>query len=522
MNLKRLLYPTLCAALVLFAAACSKDKGGDGTHASADSATHAGADAAAHATAADSSALCAAHGAPASLCFICDASLREPGRLWCAEHAHYEDRCWLCHPELQDKARLYCDEHGLYEDECFLCHPELRTSIEGRPASEGAAEVLMCEEHGVVESECGICHPELASQLATGQGLKVRLPSMASAAKAGVGAEPVGTRSHADAITATGELGYNMNRLARITTPVDGVVKAVQSDVGESARAGAALLSVSSPRVAEVRAELIRAMSEESVAAQSLKRQEQLFEQKVSPQRELDDARARHESARALTQSARQTLRDLGLADADIERLARNETSESLLPLRAPFAGTVVDRSVALGDVVETGDVMFVVADLDVMWLKLSVTEAEAARLRVGDRVDARVESLERDVSGLVTWIASGLDETTRTVQVRAEIPNRDHGLRSGVFVTARISANDDRSQMSIDRDAVHQIDGHSFVFVRLSDDLFELRAIDARPSGDRVIVLAGLNAGDDVVTKQSYLVRSEFQKSRMGAGCVD
>ena len=45
-------------------------------------------------------ATCAAHGAPKELCFICDASLRDEGRLWCREHGRYEDRCWLCHPEL--------------------------------------------------------------------------------------------------------------------------------------------------------------------------------------------------------------------------------------------------------------------------------------------------------------------------------------------------------------------------------------------------------------------------------------
>ena len=70
-------------------------------------------------------AMCAAHGAPEEMCFICDASLRDEGRLWCREHSRYEDRCWECHPELQDEDRLWCKEHSLYEDECFLCHPEL-------------------------------------------------------------------------------------------------------------------------------------------------------------------------------------------------------------------------------------------------------------------------------------------------------------------------------------------------------------------------------------------------------------
>jgi len=509
----------LCLALAALLPACSgQDAKTDAGRLESDTHSHAAAESA-HDP--DSVALCAAHGAPANRCFICDASLRDSERLWCAEHARYEDRCWICHPELQDKSRLYCEEHGLYEDECFICHPGLVVSPEA-PVETGEATELMCVEHGVPEAVCGICHPELAAQLTPGEGLKIRLPSVDSAARAGVTAQTLGAGPAADAFSATGELKYNLNRLARITTPVDGVVRTVQSDVGEAVKQNTALLSISSPRIAAVRADLIRALSEETVAAQSLERQKQLFAQKVTPARDLDDARARHESAKALTQSARQTLRDLGLTGEDVERFARSEDAESLLPLRTPFGGTVVERSVALGDVVEAGDVMFVVADLDVMWLKLSLSESDAARVRVGDRVDVRMEALHQDISGRITWVASNLDEVTRTVQVRAEIPNPDHALRAGTFVTARVFAGSDTSQMSIHRDALHQIDGRNFVFVRATDDLYELRCVEARAiPGDRVALLAGLSASDQVVTQQSYLVKAEFQKSRLGAGCV-
>ena len=73
-------------------------------------------------------------------CFICDASKREPGRLWCTEHARYEDRCWLCQPQLEDKGRLFCEEHGLYEDECHLCRPDPeKQDEEGEQRSSRAA-----------------------------------------------------------------------------------------------------------------------------------------------------------------------------------------------------------------------------------------------------------------------------------------------------------------------------------------------------------------------------------------------
>jgi cobalt-zinc-cadmium efflux system membrane fusion protein len=465
--------------------------------------------------------LCAAHGEPSNLCFICDASLREPGRLWCEEHAHYEDRCWECHPELRDNARLYCDEHGLYEDECFLCHPELRSSA---PAtSDSTSQVLLCDEHGVEERMCGICHPELAASLSPGQGLRIRFASAESATKAGIKSAPLGSLSSGDAISAVGELGYNMDRLARITSPVDGVIRSVQTDVGASVSAGKALVSIASPHVAELRGELSRAQAEELVASQNLEREEKLFEEKAVSAQEVADARARQQSARASTRAVRQSLRDLGLTQDDVEAFAHSDSEGSGLALRAPFSGTVVERNATLGDVVKSGDVLFQVADLDVMWLTLAVTEADAAHMRVGSRVDVRVESLQRDFAGRVTWVSSNLDEATRTARVRAEIPNRERVLRAGMFVNARISTSGDRSALSIDRDSLYLIDGRNFVFVRLENDLYELRCVEARPATpDRVVVMAGLSATDQVVIQRSYLVKSEFQKSRLGAGCVD
>ena len=140
--------------------------------------------------------LCIAHGVAASQCFICDAALREPGRLWCSEHARYEDRCFECHPELHDKNRLYCEEHGLYEDECFLCHPELKIEESSADPPEtglslvaAGSDALFCGEHNVPEAECGICQPALADNLKPGQGLKIRLPSMASETKANIVAQ---------------------------------------------------------------------------------------------------------------------------------------------------------------------------------------------------------------------------------------------------------------------------------------------------------------------------------------------
>ena len=252
-SLKVLLVTLALAVSMVIAAGCGGEKSGDGSAERAQNETRAPAPVAeggeAHeehdrADRADVVAATCNHGADASLCYFCDASLRDPARLWCKEHNRYEDRCFICHPELRDDSRLYCNEHGTYEDECFICHPELFESKDDAradaPAGDavaaaapetGAEGGLYCKEHDLHETECGICHPELADKLEPGAALKIRFPSVASAQKAGVTTSYPVRESGGHAVNAVGEVGYNLNRLARVTPLADGVVRAVHADL---------------------------------------------------------------------------------------------------------------------------------------------------------------------------------------------------------------------------------------------------------------------------------------------------
>ena len=111
----------------------------------------------------------------------------------------------------------------------------------------------------------------------------------------------------------------------------------------------------------------------------------------------------------------------------------------------------------------------------------------------------------------------------TRMAEVRAEVDNPDRSLRAGMFVDANIVVAESFTSLLVPRDTVHRFGGNPFVFVRLADDLYELRRVETRPGPeDFTAVTAGLTDRDLVAVQQSYLLKSEFQKSRLGAGCVD
>jgi cobalt-zinc-cadmium efflux system membrane fusion protein len=313
-----------------------------------------------------------------------------------------------------------------------------------------------------------------------------------------------------------------MDRLAHITPLADGVVRRVSAELGQKVRRGEVLAELSSSRIAEAKAELLMALADETVSSEALSRERELFDGGMSSERDLQDAEARQTTALAGRRAAEQLLLDLGLDRQALERAVAEQEVGSALPLTAPFNGTVIERDAVIGDLVTVGERMFTVADLSTLWVSLAVSEGDVASLRVGQPVEIRSPSLGRELDGEITWISSRLNESTRMAEVRAEVPNLDESLRAGMYVDASIIVGEGSTSLFVPRDTVYHFEGEAFVFVRLESDLYELRRVQTgAASGDLAAVTAGLSEEDLVAVEQSYLLKSEFQKSRLGAGCV-
>jgi cobalt-zinc-cadmium efflux system membrane fusion protein len=451
---------------------------------------------------------CAAHDVPKELCFICDPALREKGRLWCNEHKRYEDRCWECHPDARDPKRAFCDEHGLYEDECFFCNPELKTKPKAGAQIPTAGARLMCKEHNVYEDECGICHPDLAGAIEPGGGLKVRLASVQAAAKAGIETALPRVGPMTDGIECYAELVFDQNKLAQITAPVGGILRSVEVDLGQKVEAGSCLANLWSAEIGE-------AVSRALLARQALERERKLRADRISSERDLQEAEAAY-------QTAYQNVRTLGFEDAAIAALATNAAQVAVVPLRAPFAGEIIERSAVRGARVEAGTTLFTLADWSTLWAMLTIPEKHLARVRLDQPVELRFDAFPGQVfTGRLTWIAAQLDERTRMVRARAEVLNPDGQLRAQMFAQARLLTGRADKAVSIPQAAVQQIEGRSFVFTRAAEDLYEARSIRLGAKQDGYVqVLEGLGPAEPVVIANAFLVKSQMLISRLGAGC--
>ncbi len=486
-------------------------------------------------TASTQEELCTKHQISVAECFFCDATLREPGRLWCEEHERYEDRCFICHPEIKEANRLWCEEHKLYEDECFFCHPELREvqnrSIEKKASISPIVKDedmfsggLQCLEHRVLEIECGICHPELIETLQPGQGLKIRLESSESAVMAGVKTEFPTLGSPLPEVVFLGELLYDQNHLARITPLVGGVIRRVLADIGDDVANGTVLAEISSPEVALAKSEYLSAIADEALKTLVFKRERELVEKRVSAQREYEQAQAEYQIAGNNTRRAQQQLLNYGFIEEEVQEIAQTNSTSSHLPIRVPFSGKLIDRNAVIGEAVKPGDMLFTVADLSLMWLELSIPEDKLGLIRLGDQVEVTFDALlGLSFQGQLGWISSSIDDQTRSIKARVILSNDGLILKHGMFGKVKLLREESKPGLLIPSNAVQRLNGIPVVFVKLEDDLYDARKVTlGGKTKEQVEVAGGILSGDEVVVAHSYTLKSEFLKSRLGAGCVD
>ena len=220
-------------------------------------------------------------------------------------------------------------------------------------------------------------------------------------------------------------------------------------------------------------------------------------------------------------------LHFLGLPSAAAQQFDAQLTTANLVPVLSPRDGVVTTRDVVAGEGVDTTKTLFTIVDNRRMWLMLNVALEDAQYVSVGQQVVFQPDGGSHEHAGQITWISSRVDSDTRTVKVRAELPNDDGDLRDESFGAGQIVLRDEVEAIVAPNDAIHW-DGCCYVaFVRdrnfLAKDsykVFHTRMI--RPgvtNGDYTEVIAGLLPDEVVVTKGSGVLRAELLKGNLGAG---
>lgn len=405
-----------------------------------------------------------------------------------------------------------CAEHGVLEALCTKCNPRLSAVFQ--------AKGDWCAEHGFPESFCPTCHPErggkprvaLAENDGPASGTVVQLASPETARTAGIETELALAVEASSELEVLGTIAHDAAHRAQVDARVAGVVRELLVDLGARVEAGQALARIDSPDVAAARARLGAAALRVETAKTSLERLTSLSAQELTTRRSLEEARLELEAAQG----------ELAALSGGLASLGAEPETGGLHVVRAPIGGMVVRRAGAIGQKIEAATALYEIVDSSVVWAELDVPEAELVRVRAGLEVVVTSDSLPgREFQGRIDHVAPEIDVHTRTAKARVRLENPEGLLRANQFVRARVVVERLGARVRVPRDALQRAERVQLVFVELEPGRYEARrVVPLGGTADLVELARGIEPGERVVTRGSFLLKTETLKGAIGAGC--
>jgi cobalt-zinc-cadmium efflux system membrane fusion protein len=413
---------------------------------------------------------------------------------WCAEHNVAESKCIECQAGLVPSVSQYgwCKLHGVAE--CPLEHPDVAqlatppiiTAVDLEQAERGLALLPRMENNRRCKS----------------YQRRIQFASAAALEKAGVDIAVVGRRPIVEVVVANGEVEFDETRLAHLSSRVAGTVWRVEKQVGELVKTGDVLALVDSSEIGRSKGELLQALAQVRLKQTNADRLRPLARDASIAERTYREADAALQEAQIRLLTATQALANLGLpvnaeefAGMRLDEISRRiqfvglpdpwasslvgVTTSNLYPLRASLDGTVVERNVVAGEVIDNTKPLFTVTDIDHLWLTLAVRQDDARYVSLGQPVLFHPSDNKgsEEIKGTVSWISAAADSVTRTVQVRVDLPN--------------------------------------------SLKFFHVREVRTGvKQGEMTEILVGLLPGEVIAAKNSVVLEAQLLKSNLGAGC--
>jgi cobalt-zinc-cadmium efflux system membrane fusion protein len=312
----------------------------------------------------------------------------------------------------------------------------------------------------------------------------------------------------------------NQRNMAEITALVRGRVVEVYGELGQEVKANAPLAILYSSELGLAQSAYLKAKAKLHVAEQAFNRAQFLLQEQVIGEAEAQRRQAELLSSQAEANESHDRLKLLGMNDEEFRRLESSRKIRSVVPIVAPFAGRIIGRKLTRGEVVETTEKLFVIADLSEVWVQANIPEkdipfAHSLHASGGTQVEVRINAYPKEVfNGTITYVGDVLDPVTRTMQLRIELPNKEGRLKPEMFATIRLFSEAQPDRLAVPEAALQRDQGRTYVFVQRSANEYELREVHVGDSNGALIsILGGLNEGESVVTHGAFVLKSEFLK---------
>lgn len=327
----------------------------------------------------------------------------------------------------------------------------------------------------------------------------------------------VGTAPVAETLRVAGQIDFDEQKLARIGATVTGRVVQMDALLGQVVAKGDVLARLNSSELSSQQLAYLKARAELELNKRNAERAKALFDADVIGAAELQRRESEYQISIAETRASADQLQLLGVTPAAIERLGRQGAVDSVTPVVATLAGVVVERKLAVGQVVQPADALFVVADLSRVWAVAQVPEQQISQVRVGQSVTIEVPALANEkLVGKLIYVGQTINPETRTVLVRTELDNREGRLKPAMLASMLIEAKP-VERLVVPASAVVRENDEDHVFVASGEGAFRLVKVKLGPehAGQRVVI-SGLKGNETIVVDGAFHLNNERNRQEM------
>lgn len=330
-----------------------------------------------------------------------------------------------------------------------------------------------------------------------------------------VGSEKLGSQ-----VSLPGEVVVNPDRFAHIVPRVSGVVRSVSKKLGDQVKTGDVMAVLESRELSDVKSAFLATKERERLARATFDREDRLWKDGISSEREYLDAKQKLAETRIEAQSAEHKLHALGFSDAYLKMLPNQpDVSYTRYEITAPFDGVVVAKHITLGENVKDDAEVFSVADLRSVWVMLTVYQKDLPLLQLGDAVRISTQEGSTSAVGEISYISPMIDEGTRTATAKVVLDNQTGFWRPGLFVNGFIEAGHYNVALVVPKAALQTVENKTCVFVVTEEGFEPQPVVVGRTTQTQVEILEGLISGQKYVSRGAFTLKAQLEKSSFGDG---
>lgn len=313
-------------------------------------------------------------------------------------------------------------------------------------------------------------------------------------------------------VEATGSVDFNNDQATAVLAPISGPVSRLLVDIGDHVKQGDVLALVDSPDYATAVTTYRKALTTAHTARRLADLEKDLVEHQGVAKREEDQAQADAANADADVDAALKMLVSLNVDPKVIKDI---EQGRPIAPIsgviRSPTAGTVVDRQITHGQLLQAGTTpCFTVADMSHVWVMAQVADSDVASVKPGDAADIATGVDAQHLAGTVSKVSALVDPDTRLMPARIVVDNAQGLLKKQAYVAVKIHSREEAKGILVPVSALLRDDENlPFVYVAQHDGSFARRSVTlGHRIGDQFDIPAGLLPGEQVVVDGGIFVQ--------------